>query len=181
MTVLVLAAKAGLAVLLLASGGAKLADIAGFAATIRLFVPGRAMARLPQALPAAAITIAAVELIAGGISLCWPAAGWMNPAVLALGCGIAAVAGIGYLRHRGRPCHCFGALTRRGFSARTLLQALVIVAVAALACQRVHPAAELRLGAGMHVLLLFAAVLLAAAATTAAKALAKTATSGMVA
>jgi hypothetical protein len=180
-TVLVLAAKAGLAVLLLASGGAKLADIAGFAATIRLFVPGRAVARLPQALSASAIAIAAVELIAGGISLGWPAAGWMNPAVLALGCGLAAVAGMGYVRHRGRPCHCFGALTRRGFSARTLLQALVIVAAAALACQRVHPAAELRLGAGMHVPLLVAAGLLAAAATTAAKALAKTATSGMVA
>jgi hypothetical protein len=180
-TVLVLAAKAGLAVLLLASGGAKLADIAGFAATIGLFVPGRAVARLPHALPAAAITIAAVELIAGGISLCWPAEGWMNPAVLALGCGLAAVAAIGYLRHRGRPCHCFGALTRRGFSARTLLQALVIVAAAALACQRVQSGAELRLGAGMHVLLLVAAGLLAAAAATAAKALAKTATSGMVA
>jgi hypothetical protein len=180
-SVLVLAAKAALAVLLLASGGAKLADITGFAAAIRLFVPGRAVARLPLAVPAAAVTVAAAELIAGGTSLCWPAAGWMNPAVLVLGCGFAAAAGIGYVRHRGRPCHCFGALTRRGFSARTLLQALLIVAAAALACQRVQPAAQLRLGAGMHVLLLVAAGLLAAAACTAAKALAKTATSGMVA
>ena len=181
MTVLVLAAKAALAVLLLASGGAKLADIAGFAAAIRLFVPGRAVARLPVALPAAAITIAAVELIAGGLSLCWPAAGWMNPAVLVLGCGLGAVAGIGYVKHRGRPCHCFGALSRRGFSVRTLLQALVIVAAAALACQRVHPAPQLGLGAGMRVLLLAAAGLLAAGAATAAKVLAKTTTSGMVA
>jgi len=180
-TALVLAAKAALAVILLASGGAKLADISGFAAAIRLFVPGRAVARLPLALPALAITIAAVELMAGGISLCWPTAGWMNPAVLALGCGLAAVAGIGFVRHRGRPCHCFGALTRRGFGARTLLQALVIVAAAALACQPVHPVPELRLGAGIHVLLLVAAGLLAAAAATAARALAMTATSGMVA
>jgi len=180
-TALVLAAKAAIAVLLLASGGAKLADIGGFAAAIRLFVPGRAVARLPSALPAAAITIAATELIAGGASLCWPDVGWMNPVVLALGCGFAAVAGIGFVQHRGRPCHCFGALTRRGFSARTLLQALVIVAAAALACRRVHPAAQLQLGASMHVLLLAAAGLLAAAACTAAKALAKTATSGMVA
>lgn len=181
MTVLVLAAKAAVAVLLLASGGAKLADVAGFAAAIRLFVPARAVARLSSALPAAAISVAAAELIAGGVSLCWPAAGWVNLAVLALGCAFAAAAGLGYARHRGRPCHCFGALTRRGFSAGTLLQALVIVAAAALACQRVHPAAQLRLGAGMHVLLLTAAVLLVAAACTAAKALAKTETSGMVA
>jgi hypothetical protein len=180
-TVLVLAAKAALAVLLIASGGAKLADIAGFAAAIRLFVPGRAVVRLPVALTGAAIAIAAIELIAGGLSLCWPAAGWMNPAVLVLGCGLAAVSAIGYVKHRGRPCHCFGALTRRGFSVRTLLQALVIVAAAALACQRVHPAAQLGLGVGVRVLLLVAAGLLAAGAATAAKVLAKTATSGMVA
>jgi hypothetical protein len=180
-TVLVLAAKAALAVLLLASGGAKLPDIAGFATAIRLFVPGRAVARLPSVLPTVAITIAAAELLAGGISLCWPAAGWISPAVLALACGFAAVAGFGYVRHRGRPCHCFGALTRRGFGARTLLQAMLLVAAAALACQGVHPAAQLRLGAGMHVLLLAGAGLLAGAAGTAAKALAKTEPSGMVA
>lgn len=181
MTVLVLAAKAAIAVLLVASGGAKLADAAGFAEVIRLFVPARAVARLPQALPAAAITIATAELFAGGVSLCWPDAGWVNLAVLTLACGFAAVAGLGYARHRGRACHCFGALTRRGFSVRTLLQALLIVAAAAVACQRVHSPAQLRLGAGTQVLLLAAAGLLAAAACTAAKALAKTASSGVVA
>jgi hypothetical protein len=176
----VLAVKVAVAIVLLVSGGAKLADITGFAAAIRLFVPARAAARHASALPVAAITIAAAELIAGGVSLCWPAVGWMNLAVLALCCGFAVVAGIGLVRHRGRPCHCFGALTRRGFSARTLLQALVIVAAAALACQQVHPAAQLRIGAGTHVLLLAAAGLLAGVACTAAKALANTATSGMV-
>lgn len=181
MTVLALVAKAAIAVILLAAGGAKLADVAGFAAAIRLFVPARAVARRPAALPAAAISIAAAELAAGGVSLCWPALRWVNLAVLTLACAFAAVAGLGYARHRGRPCHCFGALTRRGFSRRTLLQALVIVAAAALACQRVHPAAQLQLGAGMHVLLLAAAGLMAAAARSAAKALATTATSGMVA
>jgi hypothetical protein len=181
MIVVVLAAKAAIAVLLLASGGAKLADIGGFAAAIKLFVPARAVVRVPSALPVAAITIASAELIAGAISLCWPTAGWMNPAVLVLGCGFAVVAGVGYARHRGRRCHCFGALTRRGFSTRTLLRALAIVAAAALACQRIHPTAQLRLGTEMHVLLLAAAALLAAVACTAARALAKTATSGMVA
>lgn len=181
MTVLVLAAKAAIAVLLLASGAAKLADVAGFAATITLFVPAWAVARLSPALPAAAITVAAAEVVAGGVSLCWPDLGWVNLGVLTLACGLAAAAGLGYARHRGRPCRCFGALSRRGFSARTLVQTLVVLAVAALACQRVHPAAQLRLGAGMHVLLLAAAGLLAAAAGTAAKALAKDGTSGMVA
>jgi hypothetical protein len=180
-TAIVLAAKAAIAVLLLASGAAKLADVAGFAATITLFVPAWAVARLSRALPAAAITVAAAEVVAGGVSLCWPDLGWVNLAVLTLACGLAAAAGLGYARHRDRPCRCFGALSRRGFSARTMLQALVVLAVAALACQRVHPAAQLRLGAGMHVLLLAAAGLLAAAAGTAAKALAKDGTSGMVA
>jgi hypothetical protein len=180
-TAVVLASKAAIAVLLLAAGGAKLADLAGFAAAIRLFVPARAAARLPQAPRAVAIAIAAAELIAGAVSLCWPAVGWINLAVLALACGFAAVAGLGYARHRGRPCQCFGALTRRGFSARTLVQALVIVATAALACHRVEPAAQLKLDVGMHVLLLAAAGLMAGAARTAAKALAETATSGMVA
>jgi hypothetical protein len=180
-TVLVLAAKAAIAVLLLASGGAKLADIAGFAATITLFVPARAVARLSSALPAAAVTVAAAEVVAGGVSLCWPELGWVNLAVLALACGLAAAAGLGYARHRDRPCHCFGPLSRRGFSARTLVQALVVLAAAGLAGQRVHPAAQLQLGAGVHVLLLAAAVLLAATACTAAKALAKTGATGMVA
>jgi hypothetical protein len=180
-TGLVLAAKAAIAVVLLASGGAKFADIAGFAATFRLFVPSRAVARLSPALPVAAITVAAAELVAGGVSLCWPAAGWVNPAVLMLSCGFAAVAGAGYARHRGRPCHCFGALSRRGFSASTLRQALAVAAAAVLACQRVKPAAQLQFGAGMHVLLLAAAGLLVLAVFTAAKALAKTAISGVVA
>ena len=181
MTVLVLAAKAAIAVLLLASGGAKLADIAGFAATITLFVPARAVARMSPALPAAAFAVAAAEVVAGGVSLCWPALRWANLVVLMLACGLAAAAALGYARYRDRPCQCFGALSRRGFSARTLVQAVVVLAIAALACQRVHPAAQLRLGAGMHVLLLAAAGLLAAAACTAAKALAKTGPSGMVA
>jgi len=180
-TVLVLAAKAALAVLFLASGGAKLADIAGFAATIRLFVPARAVSRVPPALPSAGFAVAAAEVVAGGVSLCWPELRWVNLVVLMLACGLAAAAAVGYARHRDRPCHCLGALSRQGFSARTLVQALVVLAAAALACQRLHPAAQLRLGTGMHVLLLAAAGLLAAAACTAAHALAKTGASGMVA
>src|SRR5208282_5782561 len=55
---LILAAKAAVAVVLLASGGAKLADLTGFAGTIRLFTPARA---LPLTL-AAAVAISATEV-----------------------------------------------------------------------------------------------------------------------
>jgi len=39
MTAVILSAKAGLAVLLVVAGGAKLADVAGFGAAVRLFLP----------------------------------------------------------------------------------------------------------------------------------------------
>jgi hypothetical protein len=173
MTGLVLAAKALLAVLLLAAGGAKLADPAGFMAAMRLFAPPRALTLVP----AGAAAIIAAELAAGTISLCWPSATWADLAVLALACGFTAVAGIGYARYRGRPCRCFGALTRRSFSARSLLQSIVILAAAVLATRPVGQA-EVTLGLTAHVLLLAATALMALAAYTAARALA---TEGMAA
>ena len=171
MTVLVLAAKAAVAVALLASGGAKLADLRGFAAAIRLFVPARAPARVLAAARHAAVTIAAAELLAGALSLCWPSLAWVNLAVLALCCCFAVVAGIGYARHRGRPCHCFGALTRRGFGLVSLLRAAAILTAAAIARVPLRPAPQLHFALAFHLLLLAGAVLLAAAATAAAKAL----------
>jgi hypothetical protein len=170
-TVLVLAAKAAVAVLLLASGGAKLADLAGFAAAVRLFVPARAPASVLAAARYAAVTIAAAELLAGAMSLCWPSLAWVNLAVLALSCGFAGVAGVGYARHRGRPCHCFGALTRRGFGLVSLLRAAAILTAAAIACVPLRPAPQLHFALAFHLLLLAGAVLMAAAATAAAKAL----------
>lgn len=167
MTAVVLAAKALLAVLLLAAGGAKLADPAGFMAAIRLFVPPGALGLVP----AGAAAIIAAELAAGAISLCWSSAAWADLAVLALACGFTVVAGIGYARFRGRPCRCFGALTRRSFSARSLLQSVVILAAAVLATRPVDPAAA-TLGLTAHMLLLAAAALMALAAYTAARALA---------
>jgi hypothetical protein len=170
-TALVLAAKAAVAVLLLASGGAKLADLAGFAGTIRLFVPTRAPARVLLAARYAAVTITAAELLAGAVSLCWPALTWINLVVLALSCGFAVVAGLGYARHRGRPCHCFGALARRGFGLASLLRATAILAAAAVACVPVHPPTQLDFALALHLLLLAGAALMAAAAAAAAKAL----------
>jgi hypothetical protein len=171
MTALALAAKAGLAVLLLAAGGAKLADLAGFGASIRLFVPRRASARAQALVPAAAGGIVTAELGAGSISLCWPSAAWVNFAVLALACGFTVVAGVGYAKYRGRPCRCFGALTRRSFSMRSLLQSVVVLAAAVLAT-RPAGQVEMTLGLTAHVLLLAAAGLMTLAAYTAARALA---------
>jgi hypothetical protein len=170
-TALVLAAKAAVAVLLLASGGAKLADLAGFAGTIRLFAPARAPASVLVAVHYAAVAIAAAELMAGAVSLCWPALAWVNLVVLALSCGFAVVAGVGYARHRGRPCHCFGALSRGGFGLGSLLRAAAILIAAVIACLPLRPAPQLHFALAFHLLLLAGAVLMAAAATAAAKAL----------
>ena len=170
MTALVLAAKAALAVLLLAAGGGKLADPGGFADAIRLFVPTPAQARAPALVPGAAAAIIAAELAAGTISLCWPSAAWAGLAVLALACGFTVVAGIGHARYRGRPCRCFGALTRRSFGVRSLLQSVVILAAAVLAIRPVGQA-QVTLALTAHVLLLAAAALMALAAYTAARAL----------
>ena len=119
---------------------------------------------------AAAAAIAGTELAVGTISLGWPAIGWINLVVLALACGFAAVAGLGFARHRGRACRCFGALTRRAFGLRNIGQALLIAAAAALAARPVRRA-EVQLGPAAHLLLLAAAIVVAGAAFTAARAL----------
>lgn len=166
-----LAAKAAVAVLLLASGGAKLPDLSGFAATIRLFVPARAPARVLAAAHHAAVAIVSAELVTGAVSLCWPGMAWVNPVVLGLSCSFVLIAAVGYARHRGRPCHCFGSLTKRGFGLSSLLRALVIMMAAAAACAGVLPASLLHFALAFHLVLLAAAVLMATAAAAAAKAL----------
>jgi hypothetical protein len=167
MTAVILCAKAGLAVLLLVAGGAKLADLAGFGAAVRLFLPARAI-RLASP---AGLAIAAAELVAGGVSLCWPALGWVNIAVLVLAVGFAVVAVTGYIRHRGQQCRCFGTLSRRGFGRREVGQAMAIMAAAVIAA-RPAGGAQLQLATTAQVLLLCGAGLTAVAARTAAGALA---------
>jgi hypothetical protein len=171
MAILVLSAKAAVAVLLLVAGGAKLADLPGFAAAIRLFLPDSGPAWVLARAGRAGAALAAAELLAGAASLCWPAARWVNGAVLALACGFCVVAIIGYARHRDRPCRCFGALTRRSFSLRTILQAAAITAAAVLAAGPARPA-QLDLGPADQLLLIAVAGLLVLAAFTAARALA---------
>lgn len=180
MTTIALAAKAAMAVLLLAAGAAKFADIGGFAAVVAMFVPGRVSARISAGAPVAAVAIASAEILTGAASLCWPAVGWVNLVVLLLACGFVVVAAVGYARHRGRPCRCFGALTRRRFSVRSLVQAAVLAAVAVIAEGRA-PAAQLNLGLTARLLLLAAAAIMALAAHAAARALTRAgATAGTV-
>ncbi|HEX6930587.1 MAG TPA: MauE/DoxX family redox-associated membrane protein, partial [Streptosporangiaceae bacterium] len=113
MAVAALACKAAIAVLLVAAGAAKLADLAGFVGAARLFLP----ARTNQApVRAVAAGIALTEIAAGAWSLSSPQTRWLNLAVLALCCGFVAVSAIGYVRHPGRACRCFGALTGRAFT-----------------------------------------------------------------
>jgi hypothetical protein len=180
MDTLALMAKAGLAAVLLVAAGAKLADLDGFALTVRLFLPrlpGPARpARPPRGASALAVRRAAAAIVGaefalGAASLCCPAVAWLNLAVLGAGCSFVAVAAAGYVFYRGRSCSCFGALSRRKFDAAGIARAAVIAAAAAVAVVAVPPSA-VRLGAPERVLLLAAACLLAAAAGTAARALA---------
>ncbi len=166
MTVLILSAKAGLAVLLLVAGGAKLADLAGFGTAVLLFLPARVIGLAS----AAAIAIAAAELAAGALSLCWPALGWVNITVLALAMAFAVVAVTGYIRHQGQQCRCFGALSRRGFGRREVGQTIAILAAAVIAA-RPAGGAQLQLASTAQLLLLCGAGLTVVAARTAAGAL----------
>jgi hypothetical protein len=168
-----LGAKAILAVMLLVAGGAKLADLAGFAASVRLFIPRR-LAAAAWSRPASrglAGALAAGELALGGASLTSPAAGWLNPVVLGAGCAFVAVSLAGYVFHRGRSCRCFGALSQRRFDRAGIGRAVLIAALAGLATAAVPPS-SIQLGLASRGLLLAASCLIAFAAFTAARSLA---------
>jgi hypothetical protein len=168
MDVLVFGAKTTLAVMLLVAGGAKLADLTGFAAVVRLFLPMRAVAPGYQYTAAA---VAFAEIILGGASLAFPAATWINQVVVAVACAFVVVSVTGFARHRGKSCRCFGALSRRKFDVAGIVRSSLIVAVAEVATVGVSPSA-VRLGVMAQVLLLAAAMLLLAVSFAAAKALA---------
>lgn len=168
MTAVVFSAKTVLAVLLLAAGGAKLADLPGFAAALRLFAP----ARVPQPpLRFAAAGVALGEIAAGAISLSSPQLGWLNPVILAVGCSFVAASVAGYAWHRDRPCRCFGALSKRTFNVAGIGRAALVAAGAALATVPVRPDL-LQLSPAGRLGLLAGAALVAGAAYTAATAVA---------
>src|SRR5712691_463603 len=168
MDVLVLGAKAALAVVLVVAAGAKLADLHGFASAVRLFAPRPAPWPV---LRAVALGIAVAEFALGAASLSSPAAGWLNPVVLAVGCAFATVSAVGYAFHRGRSCRCFGTLSQRKFDAAGIARSILIVAMAAVAMAPVQPS-SVQLTPITQVLLLAAAAMLAFVALTAARVLA---------
>lgn len=164
MAVVALGCKAAVAVLLVAAGGAKLADLPGFAASVRQFWPARIW---PGSARRIAVASAAAELALGAASLASPRARWLNLAVLALSAGFVVVAAAGYRWHRGRSCRCFGALSRRGFSLAGIGRAALITLAAAVA---VIPAgsALTQVGLAGRLGLLAGALLVALAARCAA-------------
>jgi hypothetical protein len=177
----VLGAKALLAVMLLVAGGAKLADLDSFAASVRLFLPRR---QRPGAPPAAAglltsqasarriaWAVALAELGLGGASLTAPAIWPLNLAVLGAACCFAAVSGIGFAFHRGRSCRCFGGLSRRKFDLAGLARAAAVAALAGGATGPVPRAAVALTPAG-YGLLAAGSALIAFVAFTAARSLA---------
>jgi Methylamine utilisation protein MauE len=169
MAALVLGCKAGLAVLLLVAGAAKLADLTGFGSAIKLFLPPRLPPRpAARVSTAGASAVAVTELGLGLGSLGWPASGWLNLAVLAIAAGFVAVAAAGLALHHGRSCGCLGTLSQRSFGPRGLAQAVAIATAAALATRQVQ-AAQLRIDLAAQVLLLAAAGLTALVAFTAAR------------
>lgn len=171
MNFLVLAAKSGLALMLIVAGSAKLAGVSGFAASVKLFVPVQGS---PRALERTAIGIATFELILGSASLAFPAVAVINLLVLATACGFLTVSSIGYVRHRGKSCLCFGQLSNRVFDGFAVLRSIVIVGLAAsVALIAVSPSA-IQLATAGHLLLLGGAFVVAVATYTAARGAAMT-------
>lgn len=167
MDTLILIAKAGLSVMLLLAAGGKLADLPGFAAAVRLFVPGWTSSAFALCI---AVCIVFTEFALGISSLSLPSVTWLNTAILALGCGFFIVTVAGYIFHRGRSCRCFGALSRRKFDAAAILRSVMIAGVAAVAVLAV-PNASREIGAMSAILLCAAGFLTAVASFSAARTL----------
>jgi hypothetical protein len=170
MDLIIVGVKSALAMMLLVAGGAKLADLAGFAATVRMFVP---RPELGPATRAVAVATALTEVALGAASVAVPAAWWVNPVILALACLFVVVSAAGYARFRGRSCQCFGALSQRKFDGWGAARAAVVAAAAVVALAGVRPAAT-QLSLVARAGLLAAALLVALTAFTAARALSVT-------
>lgn len=184
MAIAILGARAGLAVMLLIAGGAKVADLDGFAASVRLFAP-RGRTASAAAARRIALAVAIGELGLGGSSLAWPEAGWLNLAVLVACCGFAVVAGAGYAFHRGRSCRCFGPLSRRRFDRAGLARSVAVVAAAGFAAigqAAAVPSSAVALSLADRLLLAAGAALITSVARVAARSLAasRAALPGMV-
>jgi hypothetical protein len=168
MTDLTLATKAGLAVMLVVAGAAKLSDLRSFAVTIRLFAPRRTRM---WGLRTAPLVIVSTELVLGTVSLSFPTLNWINIVVVGLAFAFVAVAAYGYAFYRGRSCTCFGALSARSFDAAGIVRSVAILAAALVALGSV-PAVAVDLRWTERVLLLGCSGILALVSFTASRALA---------
>ena len=170
MDVVILGAKAAIAVTFLIAGSAKLADISGFTATMRLFLPWP-VSRL--AIRCSAVGIALSELLLGSFSLSSPSARWLNPMIFAATLLFVGVALLGYALHRGRSCRCFGALSERKFDALGIIRNVTIAVVAAAAMLSV-PSPAINIDAPERVALAIGAMMVGLAAFTATRSIAAT-------
>ncbi len=96
-----------------------------------------------------------------------PQARWPNLVVLVVCVAFLVTWTIGFVRHRGRSCRCFGALSARGFDRAGIARAAVLV-LAALAAAAPVPVLAVQLGLGGQLALLAGGALIAGAAYSAA-------------
>jgi hypothetical protein len=124
MTVAILAGRAAVAAVLVASGAAKLADLHTFRATL----VGLGLTR--GAGPAAWL-LATLELGIGVASLssAWPTA--TDALVLGLTLAFAGTAAVAAKRAPGLRCRCFGALSDSQFGRKALVRSVALAALAA--------------------------------------------------
>jgi hypothetical protein len=171
MNFLVLAAKSGLALMLIVAGSAKLAGVSSFTASVKLFVP---VDGSPRAMERIAVGIATFELLLGSASLAFPSVAVFNLLVLATTCGFLTVSAIGYVRHRGKSCLCFGQLSNRVFDGVGVLRSVLLVGLAAGVASIAVSRSAIQLTIAGHLLLLGGAVVVAVATYTAARGAAMT-------
>jgi hypothetical protein len=171
MDFLVLAAKSALALLLVVAGSAKLADVSGFAGSVRLFMPIQGS---PRVMERTATGVATFELTLGSASLAFPSVAVINLLVLATACAFLTVSSLGYIRHRGRSCLCFGQLSNRVFDAAAVMRSVLIVGLAASVALISVSQTAIQLATSDHVLLLGGTLVVAAATYTAARGVAMT-------
>ena len=124
---IILMSRASLAAVLVAAGAAKLADVRGFATTLRgLGMP----AKQDSLIRAIAFIIPLVELVLGIalISGLWPAI--INAMVLVLYCGFTLVVIYALRRKVNVACRCFGMLSDSQFSSKGLARSLLLTLLA---------------------------------------------------
>jgi hypothetical protein len=124
MTVAILAGRAAVAAVLVASGAAKLADLHTFRATL-------VGLGLSKGAGPASWLVATLELALGVASLssAWPTA--TDALVLGLTLAFAGTAAVAAKRAPGLRCRCFGALSDSQFGRKALVRSVVLVALAA--------------------------------------------------